>query len=78
MKMFLTAMIIDEHTLNYSFQSDSSFLLRNSMMININVPAAKTLKFSFLHAVYIESSNCSVHLTLCDTLLKFSAIMYYF
>ena len=78
MKMFLTAVIIYKHTSNDSLQSGSSFLLRNSMMININVPAAKSLKFSFLHAVYIESSNCSVHLTLCDTLLKFSAIMYYF
>ena len=34
MKMFLTAVIKDEHTSNYLLQSDSSFLLRNSMMTN--------------------------------------------
>ena len=32
--MFLTAVIKDEHTANDSFQSDSSFLSRNSMMTN--------------------------------------------
>ena len=34
MKMFMTAVIKDEHTSNDSLQSDSSFLLRNSMMTN--------------------------------------------
>ena len=34
MKMFLTAVIKDEHTSNDSIQSDSSFLLRNRMMTN--------------------------------------------
>ena len=34
MKMFLTAVIKDEHTSNDLFQSDSSFLLRNSLMTN--------------------------------------------
>ena len=34
MKLFLTAMIKDELTLNDSLQSDSSFLLRNNMMTN--------------------------------------------
>ena len=34
MKMFLTAMIKDKHSSNDSLQSDSSFLLRNNMMIN--------------------------------------------
>ena len=34
MKMFLTAVIKDEHTSNDSLQSDSSFLLRNSMITN--------------------------------------------
>ena len=48
MKMFLTVVIKDEHTSNDSLQSGTSFLLHNSMI------AAKTLKFSFLHAVYIE------------------------
>ena len=32
MKMFLTAVIKDEHASDGSLQSDSSFLLRNSMM----------------------------------------------
>ena len=32
MKMFLTAVIQDEHASDDSLQSDSSFLLRNSMM----------------------------------------------
>ena len=35
MKMFLTAVIKDEHTSYDSLQSDSSFLLRNSTMTNI-------------------------------------------
>ena len=34
MKKFLTAAIKDEHTSNDLLQSDSSFLLRNSMMKN--------------------------------------------
>ena len=34
MKMFLTAMIKDEHTSNVSLRSDYSFLLCNSMMAN--------------------------------------------
>ena len=34
MKMFLTAVIKDEHDSDDSLQSDSSFLLRNSMMTN--------------------------------------------
>ena len=34
MKMFLTAVTKDEHTSTDSLQSDSSFLLRNSMMTN--------------------------------------------
>ena len=33
-KMFLTAVIKDEHASDDSLQSDSSFLLRNSMMTN--------------------------------------------
>ena len=68
MKMFLTVMIKDEHTSNYLLQSDSFFLLS----------AAKSLKSSFLHAVYIRSSHCSVCLIICETVLKFSAIMYYY
>ena len=32
MKMFVTAVIKDEHTSNGSLQSDSSFMLRNIMM----------------------------------------------
>ena len=65
MKMFLRAEIKDKRTSNDSLKSDSSFLLRYSMM------TAKLLKFSVLHAVYTESSHCSVRLTLCDTVLKF-------
>ena len=34
MKMFLTAVIKDEHVSDDSLQSDSSFLLRYSMMTN--------------------------------------------
>ena len=34
MKMFLTEVIKEEHTSNDSLQSDSSFLLCNSMMTN--------------------------------------------
>ena len=34
MKMFLTAVIKDEHASDNSLQSDSSFLLCNSMMTN--------------------------------------------
>ena len=34
MKMFLTATIKDEHASDDSLQSDSSFLLRNSMITN--------------------------------------------
>ena len=34
MKMFLTAVIKDEHNSSGSLQSDSSFLLRNGMMTN--------------------------------------------
>ena len=34
MKMFLSAVIKDEHTSNDSLQSDSSFLLSKSMMTN--------------------------------------------
>ena len=33
-KIFLTAVIKDEHASDDSLQSDSSFLLRNSMMTN--------------------------------------------
>ena len=71
MIMFLTAVIKDEHASDDSLQSDSSFLLRNCMMTDT------TLKFSFLHAIYIGSSHCSVRLIICDTVLQFSAIMYY-
>ena len=74
-KMFLTAVIKDEHASNDSLHSDSSFLFRNSMM---TLPAAKSLKFSFLHAIYIGKSHCSVGLIFCDTVLKFSAIIYYY
>ena len=35
MKMFLTAVIKDEHASDDSLQSESSFLLRNSMMTKI-------------------------------------------
>ena len=35
MKMFLTVVIKDEHASDDSLQSDSSFLLRNSIMTNI-------------------------------------------
>ena len=35
------------------------------------LPAAKSLKFSFLHAVYIGSPHCSVHFIIGDTALKF-------
>ena len=42
MKMFLTAVIKNEHTSNDLLQSDSSFLLRNNMMTKL--PAAKSLK----------------------------------
>ena len=55
LKMFLTALIKDEHTSNDSLQSDSFFLLRNSMI------AAKSLEFS-----YIGSSNSPVRLIICD------------
>ena len=72
MKMFLTAVIKDEHISHDLLQSDSSFLLRNSIK---TLPAAKSLKLSFLHAVYIGSSHCSVRLIICDTVLKFSAVM---
>ena len=34
MKLFLTAVIKDEHTLNNMLKSESSFLLRNSMVTN--------------------------------------------
>ena len=34
--------------------------------------AAKSLKFSFLHAVYIGSSHCSVRLIICDGIEIFS------
>ena len=76
MKMFLTALIKDEHTSNDLLQSDSSFLLRNNMMTKL--PAAKSLEFSFLHEVYIGSSHSSVRHIICDTVLKFSTIMYYY
>ena len=76
LKMFLTATIKDAHASNDSLQSDSSFLLRNSMMTTL--PAAKSLKFSYLHAIYIGCWHCSVRLTICDTVLKFSAIVYYY
>ena len=82
MKMFLTAMIKDEHTSNDLLQSDSSFLLRNNMMTNVigyfSLPAAKSLKLSILHAVYIGSSHCSARLIISDTILKFLSIMYYY
>ena len=74
MKMFLTAVIKNEHTSNDSLQSDSSFLLRNSLMTTL--PAGESLKFSFLHAVYTGSSHGSVRLNSCNMALKFSAIMY--
>ena len=74
--MFLTAVIKDEHTSNDSLQSDSYFLLRNSMMTNTT--AAKSLKFSFLHAVYTGSPHGSVRLFVCDTVLEFSGIMYHY
>ena len=51
MKMFLTAMIKDEHTSNDSLQSDCSFLLRNSMVTNTTS--------SFF--VEIQLFACSLH-----------------
>ena len=42
------------------------------------LPAAKSVKISFLHAVYIGSSHCSVRLIIFDTVLKFSVMMYYY
>ena len=51
MKMFLPALIKDEHTSNDSLQSDSSFPLRNSIMTKL--PAARSLQFSFF--------SCSLH-----------------
>ena len=37
--------------------------------------AAKSLKFRFLHAVYIGISHCSVQFIIYDTVLTFSAII---
>ena len=76
MKLFLTAVIKDEHTFNDLLSPESSFLLRNNMMTN--TPATKSLKSSFLHAIYIGSLHCSVRLIIGDLALKFSAIMYYY
>ena len=74
--MFLTAVIKVEHASNDLLQSDTSFLLRNNM--KANTTAAKSLKFSFMHAIYIGNSHYSVRLIFCDTALKFSAIIHYY
>ena len=76
MKMFLTAVMKDEHTTNDSLQSDSSFLLRNSMMTNTTRS----------YIIEIPLFACSLHrkfalffsLIIYDRVLKFSAIMYYY
>ena len=46
LKMFLTAVIKDEHTSNDLLQSDSSFLLRNSMKTDSHRNSALFVKFT--------------------------------
>ena len=64
MKIFLTAVIKDKHAPDDSLKSDSSFLLRNSMMTDTtsSYQQLNLLKFSFLHAIYVGSLHCSVRL----------------
>ena len=59
MKMFLIAMIKDEHASNDSLQSDSSFLLRNSMMTNTTSSLIIEIQ---LFACSLHCSHCSVRL----------------
>ena len=53
---------------------DQTPLFCNVIAYYQTLPAPKSLKFSFLHAIYIGSLHCSVRLIICDMALKFSAI----
>ena len=68
--MFQTAVIKDEHTDNEWLQSDSSFLLRNSMKAN-------TTSSEIEIQLYACNSHCSVRLIICDTALNISAIIHF-
>ena len=73
--MLLTAVVYHKQASNVSLHWDVSFLLCNNMKTStIN---SLIIEIKFKHAIYIGNSHSSVRLIICDTALKFSAIIYY-
>ena len=65
LKMFLTAVIKIKHASNDLVQSDSSFLLCNSMQTNTT--SSLIIEIQLYACSYIGSWHCSVRLIICDT-----------